>query len=834
MSNTPDSSSFLFTCLPALQAICNVSEQRGKELLEATNGSLERAVDLHLHQARDEKQGLNPTRSHGAPPSANESDTDESKKRVIARVSSTDSPKKRLKDGQIHSFFKSNRHKPSPTVPSSIKAIGDVCNSGGMSSIKCSTQKSSIAPTKTKSKESHHPVEASLEMSFENLANTLQKASDTTKRTLKLKALKDFISGYVHESDERRAAFRLTGALSIVLGNPVEESLGVSGRTVSSALQDSLGVSSRQLSKGYRQYGDLGDSAASFFQSKKYFVSHNPLQSVSVVEVLNALRKVTVAEGKNAKKSIVSKLLRLCQSRNEVRFMVRLLIGNMRIGCNMKTVLAAIAMAFQSHSKEKDFTAKEKDFTEKAAIQLVQKTHDICPNLEKILRALLLGGFEKMENDCKMQLFTPIAPMLATPTHSIAEIDQAMTKLQKSAILEWKYDGVRCQAHFGDGNAAKCSLYSRHLLETTAQYPDAVRGILDARNKSKEVHSFIIDAEIVAVEGTRLLPFQDLATRKKKDDGTGVKIKVFCFDLMYLDGKSCVALPLWKRRDLLREHFNETHDFAFVSSKILQTFDEHAVTDYLGESMRQGTEGLMVKMLGGDYEAGTRSQSWLKVKGDYVEGFADTIDVVPIGAWHGTGRKAEKGFLSPILLAVYDEDEDVYRSICRCMTFTDTMYTAMRNFYQHGIPYPSDLSPIENETNKKIGTQDSEDEGLQDPSFAAVADSKDSSEEELLDDVSSNCFANRPTSAFIVTNEQPPLWFKPVEVWEISFADMSLSRQHTAGAGFVPDPDGRGIALRFPRFKRRRPDKAPWSATTSAQIAAMFLNQAKQMKSSAR
>ena len=160
------------------------------------------------------------------------------------------------------------------------------------------------------------------------------------------------------------------------------------------------------------------------------------------------------------------------------------------------------------------------------------------------------------------------------------------------------------------------------------------------------------------------------------------------------------------------------------------------------------------------------------------------------------------------------------------MTFTDEMYAAMREFYLRGTPYPTDRSSIENE-NKEKGSQDVY---LQAAAIAAVVDSKESLEKELLDDESSNCFANRPTSAVVVTNEQPPIWFKPLEVWEVSFADMSLSRQHTAGAGYVPDPDGRGIALRFPRFKRRRPDKATTSATTSAQIADMFLNQAKQMK----
>lgn len=135
------------------------------------------------------------------------------------------------------------------------------------------------------------------------------------------------------------------------------------------------------------------------------------------------------------------------------------------------------------------------------------------------------------------------------------------------------------------------------------------------------------------------------------------------------------------------------------------------------------------------------------------------------------------------------------------MTFTDAMYTAIREFYLQGVAYPAELPSVAHET-EKILSQKTENEKRCLQEAPTV-----NQDEELLDLESSNCFANRPTSAFIVTNEQPPIWFRPLEVWEISYADMSLSRQHTAGAGIVPDPDGRGIALRFPRFKRRRPDR---------------------------
>lgn len=644
--------------LAQLQAICNVSEQRGMELLEASNGSLERAVDIFLHQqgqvrdaATESQQKLEKFSSP-----AIKSIKNESKKRASQSSQSTPTEKS-AKQAQLSSYFKSNalsspRQKRSATVAelvtsaeSHVKAVEILtevnARGGAIPNIKAQNGAKRQRPRQAADK-------IELNVSFGSLSKTLQSMADTTKRTTKLSALQNFIIGCIQNAEEAEKAYGLACALNITLGKAGENPLGVSGRTVSSALQIVLGASSKQLSRGYRESGDLGDAAASFFQEKRFVVSMNS-SGLSVIQVHRLLQGVANAEGGNAKKDIVLKLLRTCQSKNEIRFMVRLLVGNMRIGCNIKTILAAVAMAFHSaHEGESTIVLK-------SAVRLVQKTHDLCPNLEKILMALLAGGFSQMKADCGIQLLTPIAPMLAHPMHSLEEVEKVMVEMSSSAVLEWKYDGVRCQAHF-DGKSAK--LFSRHMLETTDQYPDAVNAILGARKTSRGVKSFIVDSEIVGVERDgnqmRLLPFQDLSRRKKKDDGRGVQVKVFVFDIMYFNGQSCVDLPLWKRQRILREYFGETEDFSFVSSRTLPSYDGPALQDFLEESVRHGTEGLMVKILGkqvskevsttstiheesevgrSSYEAGTRSHCWLKVKKDYVKGYADTIDVVPIGAW---------------------------------------------------------------------------------------------------------------------------------------------------------------------------------------------------------
>lgn len=454
------------------------------------------------------------------------------------------------------------------------------------------------------------------------------------------------------------------------------------------------------------------------------------------------------------------------------------------------------------------------------------------PNYNDLIPVLLeIGISDELLIRCGLALHIPLRPMLGSITRDLSEM---LTKLQgRDFACEYKYDGQRAQVHCDDGG--KVSIFSRHLELMTDKYPDLVE--LVPRIRGEGVSSFIMEGEVVAVdrETGELKNFQTLTNRARKDVEIGsIKIDVclFAFDLMFLNGQPLLDRPFRERRELLRSLFTEVpHNFTWVKSLDATSSDSETVLEFFKSATESKCEGIMVKILDnlvdilylgdqegpaaeeteklstpkskskakkkgngataageGDkkktgsrrkpllatYEPDKRLDSWLKVKKDYNSSF-DTLDLIPIAGWHGQGRKAK--WWSPVLLAVRNEETGMLEAVCKCMSgFTDTFYKAMKQFYDNG-----------EESGERKNTRS------QMPSFIEYS------------------------------GPMPDVWFEPQEVWEMAFADVTLSPTYTAAIGLVSDE--RGLSLRFPRFLKKRDDKSLEEASTNEFLAGLWRKQ---------
>ncbi|KAJ3193123.1 tRNA ligase [Irineochytrium annulatum] len=505
----------------------------------------------------------------------------------------------------------------------------------------------------------------------------------------------------------------------------------------------------------------------------------------------------TIAETIDRKISMITGLLSDC-TKSEVKFFVRSLEGKLRIGLAERTVIIALAQSFVYAEQSKYLRmlhhingciAKKarvpSDKLLSEAVNIVKQVYCQMPNYELLIPALIDKGVTELPNSCKLtpgayiialmisvscalvRAGVPLKPMLAHPTKSITEVLNRFENV--NFVCEYKYDGERAQVHLLEDGTV--SVFSRNSENLSLKYPDIVELVPGIFSKEK-VTSFVLDCEAVAwdKEKNLILPFQVLSTRKRKDVSVGsisVSVCLYAFDLLYLNGKALVTETLRTRRDLLQKNFNKVDGkFNFAISQEASTVD--TIQTFLDESVVNNCEGLMVKTLDADssYEPSVRSRNWLKVKKDYISGVGDSLDLVVIGGYYGRGKRT--GWYGGFLLACRDEESDGYQSICKIGTgFSE------ENF-------------------KDFSAQLSEGAMATPPSYYSIGALKD----------------------------VPDVWFKPVQVWEVKAADLSISPGYQAGVGLV-DP-GKGISLRFPRFIRVRDDKDPSDATNSDQVATMY------------
>ena len=424
--------------------------------------------------------------------------------------------------------------------------------------------------------------------------------------------------------------------------------LGVAEKLAIRAIAKSSGIAIKKIEDEYRKSGDLGQAATIILEQKTQTTFL--MEDISVERVYETLFKIAKLEGarsQDMKMKYISSLLNDATPL-EASYILKILLGTLRLGVAENTVMDALAIAFTGDKENR---------------KPLEHAYNVSSDLGKVSETIASKGLKGVE-DFEITMFNPIRPMLADRVKSEQE---ATEKMGLEFAAEYKLDGERVQLHVeGD----KVVLFSRSLENISKYYPDIIEKI----PKTLQADQAILEAEAVAInENTgEFLPFQELMHRRRKykieKAVLQYPITVNFFDVLYYNGKSCLGLDYVERRKILEKIIKEDDYAKHVPMNIVKS--ENDIEDFLENSINSGCEGLMLKMLDKPYQAGARGNYWLKLKREYRNELGDSLDLVVIGAFFGKGRRT--GRYGTLLLASYDDDTDTFTSICKVGTgFTD-------------------------------------------------------------------------------------------------------------------------------------------------------------------
>jgi len=458
-----------------------------------------------------------------------------------------------------------------------------------------------------------------MKTSFRELAEICEKIESTTKRNLMVSIVSEFLQKLSLEEVEP--------AVSMILGRAFpkwdQRTLEVSWATLTSVIRKLTDIDWRMFIEAFNRTGDVGDATRIVLEKSRVKKQATLFEkTLTILEVRRNFEAIAEASGPGSreKKERLLEALLSNSSPVEAKYIVKILIGEMRTGFHEGLMELAVSKAFRiPHT-------------------LIQKAVMMRGDIGEVAYLAKKGGKNALTN-ISFRIFHPIKPMLAQMAENVEE---ALKEHRGKTAFEYKLDGARIQIHkLGD----EVRIFSRRLTDVTASLPEIVE-IVRKEVKAKEA---ILEGEVIAVNETgNPLPFQHLMRRFRRvhgieDVSKRIPVKLYLFDLIYFDGQSLIDKPYVERRQKLAE----------ISGKISLT--KQIITDnvkdaqlFLEQAINAGHEGLVAKKLDSPYTPGVRGKKWFKIKKTL-----EPLDLVVVAAEYGYGRR--HNWLSDYYLAARDE-----------------------------------------------------------------------------------------------------------------------------------------------------------------------------------
>lgn len=405
-----------------------------------------------------------------------------------------------------------------------------------------------------------------------------------------------------------------------------DEELGVANQLMTRTISKSYGISTDNVVKNFKRTGDLGKTVEELASKRKQAtLGKKELVIDKVFENMQLIAKQTGDGSQDRKLNLITELL-VQANPKEAKYIVRTILGELRIGVAEGILRDAIAEAF------------------KVSPENIENAWFLNPDYGEIAKIAKERGKEGLEK-VKIELGKPIMVLLAEKSPSLEEAINSFDKV----ALEYKYDGARFLVH---KKQDKIWIFTRRLENVTKAFPDVV----ELCKKYILTDICIVDGEALAIDPKtkRPLPFQIISQRikRKYDIEKTIKeipVQLNLFDIVYLNGKILFDLPLEKRRKILKETIKEIPGKIQLAKQLI-TKNLKEADKFYKEALEAGQEGLIVKNLDAKYQPGRRvAGGWLKVKP-----VMESLDLVIIGATWGTGKRA--GWLGSYILGCRDPD----------------------------------------------------------------------------------------------------------------------------------------------------------------------------------
>ncbi|MBN3036856.1 MAG: ATP-dependent DNA ligase [Candidatus Diapherotrites archaeon] len=429
--------------------------------------------------------------------------------------------------------------------------------------------------------------------------------------------------------------------------------LRIAEKMMVKCISTATGYAQKRVDSSIAETGDTGITAQRLLAERKQQILYR--RELSIKEIYDLLEKISFMEGAGSadrKNKHVIELLNF-STPAEAKYLVRLMLGEMRLGVGEGIVRDAIAKAFDADAS------------------LVERAYSFVNDFSEVAVVARDSGDAGLKR-IQVRVGRPLKPMLA---QSVRSVEEALSSF-KPAFFESKYDGMRSQIHVKNGRAM---VFTRRLDDVTKQFPD----IVEAVSKHVKCRDCIIEGESVAVDKDGSpRPFQVLSRRiKRKYDIGEMVIKIpmilYLFDCLYLNGENFLDAPLKNRREALKKVLSEAGNIHL--SEALFTSDAGQAKAFYEKALDEGHEGVMIKNPDSPYKAGSRVGTWYKLKPT-----TETLDLVIVGADWGEGRRAK--WLGSFYLACRDPDTNEFLAIGKMATgLTDELLKELTEMLKEDV-----------------------------------------------------------------------------------------------------------------------------------------------------